>query len=342
MTTAGAPSISPTPATSPSAGVRAISSSLSSAGAPGRRRSAARTRRSVPSSTRSARFSRAVRRPALVALGDRVRARASSRPSAWRSRTASRSARSPSGSRAPRRVGAPSRPASVAGSSDREQLALGSTVSPTATSTLPHDAAVLGDAPRAPSSSPRARSARCRRRPARRPDGRSRRRCRRTARPPELLAVRMAESFQRERRAPPPGSPRARRCRWRPVAMCDQATRPVGARSRSAPPSWPGGRSSGSESCRSSRWPSERPWRRPSGRAGRTTPPPSRRRPCSWPASRRPARSARSPGGGGSGPRGAASAVRSARALPPAGLELLTGAMQLHRVGLAIDSAVVA
>ena len=63
-------------------------------GAPGRRTAAARTRRRCPSSTRSARFSRAVRRPCSWRRAT-ASGRPASSPTSWRSRTARRSARSP-------------------------------------------------------------------------------------------------------------------------------------------------------------------------------------------------------------------------------------------------------
>ena len=107
----------PTPADQPVGGRARDQLLARSAGAPGRRTAAARTRRSVPSSTRSARFSRAVRRPRswrlatasarrgveadLVALADRVAGpRARRRASAAR-RSARRAVRaSPSPARA--------------------------------------------------------------------------------------------------------------------------------------------------------------------------------------------------------------------------------------------------
>ena len=83
MATHGSPAISPTPATSPSAGVRSISSCV------GRRRSWAANisgpySTSEPASTRSSRFSRAVRRPRSWRLAT-ASGRAASSPSAWRS-----------------------------------------------------------------------------------------------------------------------------------------------------------------------------------------------------------------------------------------------------------------
>ena len=105
-TTVGRPSTVPTPPTSPSAGVRAIEVLERAAPALGGDDQRRRTRRSVPGSTRSSTFSRAVRWPVRRRRVDRVGPAASS-PTAWRSSTSARSAR------VPPTVGAARRPSSL-------------------------------------------------------------------------------------------------------------------------------------------------------------------------------------------------------------------------------------
>ena len=324
--------------TSPSAGVRSISSCLA------RRRSWAAKisgpySTNVPSSTRSSRFSRAVRWPRSWRLAT-ASGRAASRPSAWRSRTASRSSRSRRRDRPASSARAPSCRASRRRLEDREQLALGHGVADARRRPAARRRRARRP-PRAPSSSPRARSPRCRRRPARRRSWAIAITVRVERRDHlELLRVRHRLRARQPTRAPPRGSPRARRCRWRP-APCATRRRSRRCAISIAPPSCAG-------------WPSVLDCTRPVFAVGRERLRDDLR--TEQLAERRDL------GAGGlvAGPRlvgehgqldplAAAEVGRVARGqladqdqVDAGRLELLTGAMQLHRVGLAIDSAVVA
>ena len=308
MTTAGRDSISPTPATSPSAGVRSISSCLS------RRRSWAAKisgpySTNVPGSTRSSRFSRAVRCPRSWRLAT-ASGRAASSPMRVAvadrgevlARLASRSARA--GSPRRRRRGRLGRHREPPAAGPRHRVADGD-VDPA------HDAVPLGDHLVLHLHRLEHDHRGAGRRPARRAGGRPRSRspsngastssCCGSGIGAELVspaAHRLEDLLGRGvvagvLRHVRPGDGPVGRDQHRPAELRGVADRlgldAAGFRGRRERL----GDDLGAEQL------AER---------GR----PSRRRPCSWRGARRRARPARSPGGGESAPRGAGSAGRSA------------------------------